>query len=184
MSEPEPTTSAGIAPDYNGFGESAGGLRPLIFLLTVFMVLAADQASKMWMVRSMSLYDSRPIFGQAFRLTLTHNTGGAWGTLPRGNGVFAVFAAVAIVALILAYQKVGRQDIQVGAAFALAMGGAIGNLLDRIRLGYVVDFFDARIIHWPIFNIADSAITISIILLVWHFLRPQQHGYRVASSTD
>ncbi len=126
------------------------------------------------MVKSMFLNDTRPIFGQAFRLTLTHNTGGAWGYLPRGNGVFTVFAAVAIVALMLAYQRVGRQDLQVGAAFALAMGGAAGNLLDRIRLGYVIDFFDARIIHWPVFNIADSAITVSILLLVWHFLRPER----------
>src|ERR1700683_1618034 len=128
MSELETTTGSGI--DAHSSGSAAKGLRPTIFLITVLLVLLADQVSKAWMVRSMMLNDTRPIFGQAFRLTLTHNTGGAWGTLPRGNGVFTVFAAVAIVALILAYQRVGRQDLQVGAAFALAMGGAAGNLSD------------------------------------------------------
>jgi signal peptidase II len=138
---------------------------------TVLLVFVADQASKAWMVKSMQLYQSRPIIGQAFQLTLTHNYGGAWGILPRGNGVFTAFAVVAILALVLAYNRVGRMELQVGSAFALAMGGAIGNLVDRIRLGYVVDFFDARIIHWPIFNMADSAISISIVLLIWHFMR-------------
>ncbi len=147
------------------------GLRPTVFVATVLVVFVADQLSKAWIVKSMPLFSSRPIVGEAFKLTLTHNTGGAWGFLPTGNGVFAIFAALAIMALLIAYQKVGRIDIRIGAAFALAMGGAIGNLVDRVRLHYVVDFFDARIIHWPIFNIADSAITVSIILLIWHFLR-------------
>jgi len=178
------TTSFDTLVDSPTVRRDANGLRPHIFLITVLLVLAADQVSKAWMVRSMYLNDTRPIFGQAFRLTLTHNTGGAWGYLPRGNGVFTVFAAVAIVALVLAYQRVGRQDLQVGAAFALAMGGAAGNLLDRIRLGYVVDFFDARIIHWPVFNIADSAITVSILLLVWHFLRPRDVAYQGMSAAD
>jgi signal peptidase II len=157
------------------------GLRPGVFFVTVLLIFVADQLSKAWMVNRMMLNDPRPIIGQAFRLTLTHNTGGAWGYMPRGNNLFAAFAAVAIVALILAYQRVGRQDIQVGAAFALAMGGAIGNVLDRIRLGYVVDFFDAHIIHWPVFNIADSAITVSILLLVWHFVRPRSPRFAEAA---
>lgn len=147
------------------------GLRPITFFATVLLVFLADQLSKKWIVKAMFLGESRPIIGQAFRLTLTHNTGGAWGLLPHGNIVFAGFASVAILALLFAYSKVGRIDLPIGAAFALALGGAIGNLLDRVRLGYVVDFFDARIIHWPIFNMADSAITLSICLLLYHQIR-------------
>ena len=73
------------------------------------------------------------------------NISGAWGLMPRGNGLFTAFAAVAIVALILAYQRVGRQDLQVGAAFALAMGGAAGNLLDGDLIWDTSsNFFDAH----------------------------------------
>jgi len=170
MSEPE------LKAKDNSIGSQAAesaameGLKPSIALVIALLVFLADQASKRWIVNTMTLGDTRPLFGQAFRLTLTHNTGGAWGLLPQGNTIFALFAAVAIVALLIAYHRVGRLEYPVGGAFALALGGAVGNLLDRVRLGYVVDFFDARIIHWPVFNIADSAITMSILLLVVHFL--------------
>lgn len=181
-SKSELSTPSGNGP-YSGITH-AEGLRPPVFVVTVLLVFVADQISKAWMVRTMYLGESRPIIGQAFRLTLTHNTGGAWGYLPRGNGVFTAFAAVAVVALILAYQRVGRHDLQVGAAFALAMGGAIGNLADRVRLGFVIDFFDARIIHWPVFNMADSAISISILLLVWHCLRSKEVRYPNVSAAE
>ena len=171
-SSPEPTRST--TPE---------GLRPIVFFTIVLLVFVGDQVSKLWIVKTLIEGQPRPIFGNAFRLTLTHNTGGAWGLLPQGNGVFMVFAAVAIIALLLAYQRVGRLDLPVGSAFALALGGALGNLLDRVRLGYVVDFFDAQIIKWPIFNVADSAITLSILLLVWHFFRaPQTASVREAST--
>lgn len=170
MSEQASTTSS-TRIDIGSDSAPAEGLRPPVFFTTVLLVFIADQMSKRWIVSAMMLGDTRPIIGQSFRLTLTHNTGGAWGLLPQGNTVFAIFASIAILALLFAYGRVGRLELPVGAAFALALGGAIGNLVDRVRLGYVVDFFDARIIHWPVFNIADSAITISILLLMFHFFR-------------
>ena len=147
------------------------GLRPVTFFLCVLLVFVGDQFSKHWVVSNMFLGQVKPIFGNAFRLMLTHNTGGAWSLLPHGNSLFAIFAGVASIALAVAYVKVGRTELQVGSAFALALGGALGNLIDRVRLGYVVDFFDLRIINWPIFNVADSAITTSILLLLIYFLR-------------
>jgi len=148
-----------------------GGLRPLYFYLIVFLVFASDQVSKYIIQRTMMFGEYRQVFGSSFMLTLTQNTGGAWGLLPSGNKLFVVFAAVAIVALLFAYHRVARGDLLVASAFALALGGAVGNLLDRLRYGYVVDFFDARIIHWPIFNVADSAISLGIVLLLVHYLR-------------
>lgn len=158
-------------PDRNG-SPTTQTLRPAIFYSVVLIVFLADQFSKRWVQQHM-IPDagSRPIIGQAFLLTLTHNTGGAWGLLPHGNGVFIVFACLAVIALLCAYHWMRRTDLLVSAAFALALGGALGNLLDRLRFGFVVDFFEARIIHWPIFNIADSAITIGILLLLLHFFR-------------
>ena len=150
---------------------AAGGLRPLYFYLIVLLVFVTDQISKALIQQTLAFNEYRHIVGSYFMLTLTKNTGGAWGLLPSGNRVFIAFAAVAIVALLYAYHRIARGDLLVGSAFALALGGAVGNLLDRLRYGYVVDFFDVRIIRWPIFNVADSAISLGIVLLLLHYVR-------------
>lgn len=147
-------------------------LRPTLFYLIVALVFISDQISKAWVQRTLVFSGpSRPIFGDAFLLTLTQNTGGAWGLLPKGNMIFIVFACLAVVALMVAYHNMKTVDLFVGGAFALALGGALGNLLDRLRYGYVVDFFEARCIHFPIFNVANSGITLGIVLLMIHFVR-------------
>jgi signal peptidase II len=146
------------------------GLRPLYFYIIVGLVFVCDQASKAMIQRNMIFGEYREIFGSNFMLTLTKNTGGAWGLAPSWNSLFVAFAAVAIVALLYAYHRVARGDLLVGSAFALALGGALGNLLDRLRYGFVVDFFDVRIIKWPIFNVADSAISLGIVLLLIHYI--------------
>jgi signal peptidase II len=166
--EPENVTRP-ESPSLQESGER--GLRPRMFLTLVLVVFAADQISKAWIEKALKTEGSRRIIGDAFTLTLTHNPGGAWGLAPHNNGLFILFAAVAVIALLFAYHRLGRMDLIVGSAFALALGGALGNLLDRLRYGYVVDFFDVRIIRWPVFNIADSAISLSIALLLLHFLR-------------
>ncbi len=150
---------------------ASSGLRPLYFYLIVILVFLVDQASKALIQRTMSFGEYRRIVGSSFMLTLTQNTGGAWGLLPTGNTLFVGFAAIAIVALLYAYHRIARGELLVASAFALALGGAIGNLLDRLRFGYVVDFFDVRIIRWPIFNVADSAISLGIILLLLHYFQ-------------
>lgn len=146
-------------------------LRPVVFYLIVALVFVSDQASKAWISKMLVPGGERPVIGDAFVLSLTHNHGGAWGVLPQGNVLFIVFAAFAILALLAAYHRMRRIELFVGTAFALALGGALGNLLDRLRFGSVVDFFYVKIINFPIFNVADSAITIGIILLLIHFLR-------------
>lgn len=151
--------------------QKQSGLRPFTFYLIVLLVFAADQWSKHWIQKTLGYEQSREVIGKSFMLTLTHNTGGAWGMLPHGNPLFIGFALVAAVALLVAYHRFAHPDSLIAGAFALALGGAFGNLLDRLRFGYVVDFFDARFIRWPIFNVADSAISLSIILLSIHFIR-------------
>lgn len=147
------------------------GLRPLYFYAIVLLVFISDQASKALIQRTMVFGEYREIFGSSFMLTLTKNTGGAWGVAPSWNSLFVAFALVAIVALLYAYHRIARTDLLVGTAFALALGGALGNLLDRLQYHYVVDFFDVRIIKWPIFNVADSAISLGIVLLLIHYIR-------------
>jgi signal peptidase II len=157
-------------------------LRPTFFYLIVVLVFVSDQFTKAWVQRTLIFSGpSRPIFGSAFLLTLTQNTGGAWGLLPKGNMIFIVFALLAVVALMVAYHHMQSVDLFVGGAFALALGGALGNLLDRLRYGYVVDFFEARVIHWPIFNVSDSAITLGIVLLMIHFVRSGRDDHNLAA---
>jgi len=159
------------------------GLRPFVFYLIVLLVFGADQWSKMWIQKTLGFEQSRSVFGNSFLLTLTHNTGGAWGMLPHGNPIFIGFALVAAAALLFAYHRVARPDSLIAGAFALALGGAFGNLVDRLRYGYVVDFFEVRIIHWPIFNLADSAISLSIVLLLIHFFRSAKADAGETTST-
>ncbi len=147
-------------------------LSPLYFYLIVGMIFVADQMSKNWIKATLPGRGGEiPILGDAFVLSLTYNHGGAWGVLPHGNGLFVIFASFAIVALTIAYHRMRHLELFVGTAFALALGGALGNLLDRLRFGSVVDFFYVKIINFPIFNVADSAITVGIFLLLIHFLR-------------
>ena len=167
-SEPETATTAMPAAQA---AQPVRALRPRTFYLIVALVFAADQISKATMQRFLTWEQPWPRYGSPLAFTLTRNTGGAWGLLPQGNVLFIAFAGVAVIALLFAYHRMPRVDLPVGGAFALALGGALGNLLDRLRYGYVVDFFDARIIHWPIFNIADTAISCGILLLLWHFFR-------------
>lgn len=154
-------------------------LRPSMFYLIVALVFVSDQLSKMWVMKTLPpMGGERPIFGNAFLLTLAHNQGGAWGVMPHNGMLFILFAAVAIVALLIAYHRMQQIELFVGTAFALALGGALGNLLDRLRFGSVIDFFNVNIIHWPIFNVADSAITVGIVLLLLHFVRTSREDIR------
>lgn len=143
-------------------------MKPVLFYLMSLLIVACDQVSKWAVVTTIPLHESRPVLGRFLSLTHTRNTGGAFSLLQANNTFFIVVAAVALVALIYSYHRFQRSNLLVSGALALALGGAIGNLIDRVRYGYVVDFFDVH--FWPIFNVADSAITVGILLLAYHFL--------------
>ncbi|MCC6728192.1 MAG: signal peptidase II [Chthonomonadales bacterium] len=143
----------------------------LRFYAVVAAIVCADQVSKWAVMGALTYGESRPIVPGWLSLTPTQNTGGAFSLLQARNGVFIVVALVAAAALGLAYHRFQRRDLWASAGIALALGGALGNLVDRMRLGYVQDFFN---IHsaagrnlWPVFNIADSAISVGILLLAW-----------------
>jgi signal peptidase II len=157
-------------------------VRPVLFYLVALIIVAGDQISKYAVLHSLPVSASRPVLGTFLFLTHTRNTGGAFSLFQAGNAAFIAVAAVAILALIYAYHRFQRGHLMVSAALSLALGGAIGNLIDRVRFGYVIDFFDihAWMGHtiWPIFNVADSAITIGILLLAWHFLFTKEHSHK------
>lgn len=152
-------------------------MRALTFYIIVAVVAVADQVTKVSVSRSVPA-SGTPIILGLFSLTPTQNTGGAFSLLQTHNWVFILVASVAILALLAAFHLRKDDDLLVGAAFALALGGAVGNLIDRVTLGYVRDFFhlhtpEGRTL-WPIFNIADSAITVAVVLLAYRILHPRK----------
>lgn len=146
-------------------------LPKLKWLWLSLLVVVLDQLSKLEIAGSMQLYQSIPIM-QYVNLTYVHNTGAAFSFLSDAGGwqrwFFAVLALVisAVIAVWLARLK--HHETLMAAALSLILGGAIGNLIDRLVYGYVIDFLDVyyQNWHWPAFNIADSAITLGVILML------------------
>jgi signal peptidase II len=158
-------------------------VRPAIFYAIALLILISDQITK-WAVLSAIPYGTeRSILGGFLFLNPTRNTGGAFSVFEGRNTLFIWVALVAIGVLVYAFHRHQRSDLAVSAALALALGGAVGNLIDRVRFAYVIDFFDIRVRGenvWPIFNIADSAITIGIVVLAWQIIfkrerKPETH---------
>jgi len=139
------------------------------FALLSILILAADQGTKWLAVRDLAAGRSVPVIGPALHLTLVHNRGTAFGIIPNWTPSLLA-AAIALSVAVLLYNRhfLGRH-LLVSLALALQLGGAAGNLLDRLCKGYVVDFVDLHV--WPVFNLADVAITIGVILLLWHLIR-------------
>lgn len=137
------------------------------------LVVIVDQLTKLWIMNNFTLYEQQTIIPGFFNLVYVTNTGAAFGFLAGGESWLrqVFFISVAIVALgviVFAYGHLKKQGRLFVYALGLIAGGAIGNLIDRLRFGSVVDFLDFYIsgYHWPAFNAADSAITIGVGLFL------------------
>jgi signal peptidase II len=149
---------------------SRGGV--LRLFATAFSIIVADQVVKRVVVFVLENGQSVDFLGSVVRLTRTTNTGAAFGLL-RGLGPwFIVVSAAASLAIIVFRREIAKLRRLDQVAFGLILGGAIGNLIDRIRLGAVIDFIDIGIgaLRWPSFNVADSAISIGVVLLACSFI--------------
>ncbi|MFA6350004.1 MAG: signal peptidase II [Candidatus Omnitrophota bacterium] len=137
--------------------------------IIVISILFFDQAAKFLVVKNLALNQSIPVLRGIFHISLVHNRGAAFGMLNNQVPVFiiATILAITLIALNLKNSKSNKLSL-FNISLYLILGGALGNLIDRIFLGYVIDFLDFRI--WPVFNIADSAITIGAVLLGWTIL--------------
>jgi len=134
---------------------------PYLLALGVFL-LAADQITKFVVRNSMTLGQSIPEDAPV-RLTYIQNTGSAFGLFPNQTLILTIAAVVGILVIVYFFLKGGGTSVLLGLSLTLQLSGAIGNIIDRIAYGYVVDFIDLRV--WPIFNVADSAITIGFLML-------------------
>ena len=141
--------------------------RDWILLLTVPVVLSIDQLSKFLVRANLRLGESWPSEG-LFRLTHGTNTGSAFGLFPNQTLILIVASVFAIGFLVYFYRSHALPRPLLRFAIALQLGGALGNLIDRLNAGAVVDFIDVG--KWPIFNLADSSIVIGLVLLCWVLL--------------
>jgi signal peptidase II len=157
------------------------------YLLAAFGIYMVDQVTKAWAVRALRFADGRVIVGGFLDFIYTENKGIAFGQLQEGGAFgrwfFVVLAVVAAFAVLYYFMRTPRNDDRVLGACALLLAGILGNLTDRARLGYVIDFIvvHAGNYHWPTFNVADASITIGALLLAYDLVF-EQKGKSVVKS--
>ena len=149
--------------------------RPIwgLFIGLAVLVVLADQLTKAMIVSAIQPGGFLPVVGDFVRLVHSRNSGALFG-LFRDNAVVFGLVSFGVVAMIVAYHARSGRSAYLSVALGLLLGGAIGNLIDRLRLGYVVDFVDAGVgdLRWYTFNVADAAISLAIVMLVLAAIRP------------
>lgn len=147
------------------------------FAMITGLIVLLDQATKFLVLARMPLYDSIPVIEGFFNLTHVRNPGGAFGFMAAGsqgvrNLLFVGVSIVAMGLIVYFYRSTPKTYPYLASALAMIFGGAVGNLIDRLRFGEVVDFLDVYVgaYHWPAFNVADSAISVGITIFIAHLV--------------
>lgn len=160
-------------------GAAKGGPLWAPFVLLAASIVAVDQLSKAWISATLKPDGVINLVGDNLRLIYTQNSGALFG-LFRGQAALFALLSLAVIALIVAYHGRSGRSPFMTLTLGLLLGGAIGNAIDRLRLNYVVDFVDGGIgsLRFYTFNVADSAISLAILLLLLMALRPSLAGRR------
>jgi signal peptidase II len=145
-------------------------MRPSRILLVAgvaVVVFVIDRVTKAWVSENIPLGTARPVVGDYVRIVHAQNTGAAFGLLPERTTLLSVLSVVAVLAIVYYYRQIASNSSLVSATLGMQLGGAFGNLLDRIAQGYVVDFVDVGVgdVRFWAFNVADSSIVVGIILV-------------------
>ncbi len=161
--------------------------RYTLFAAIAIVGILIDQITKIAVDRSMQLFDSIPIVEHFFHLTYVRNRGAAFSFLSNASWRLPFFISVSIIAaivILVAFQKMRDDQKLAHTSLALIFSGAVGNLIDRIRLGEVIDFLDAHWYrhHWPAFNVADSLICVGVFLLAIDMLLEEKRLKKEVSS--
>lgn len=183
MSGIAPDTMSTTRPDSGAARESSGW----IWLPLALLMIVADQLSKAWIVQHFALYERKRILA-VLDITLVYNTGAAFSFLSEASGwqkwLFVALALLVGAGIVAWMGRLrARSQALLCCSLALILAGALGNVIDRLRIGHVVDFVHA---HWndayfPAFNVADSAITVGAILLLLDAWRESRSGKRASS---
>ena len=154
----------------------------LVIACTAIGVVLLDQLSKAWVEKTLAIYESLapiPALSKIFTFTHFTNTGAAFGLLRDQSILFVVIGVVVLVSIIVYARYLPHDQLLVQFALGLQLGGALGNMIDRVRQGHVTDFIYFH--FWPAFNIADSAVVIGVILLGISILRQPQEVHTEAA---
>ncbi|MDZ7265709.1 MAG: signal peptidase II [candidate division KSB1 bacterium] len=137
-------------------------------LLISAVIVALDQITKLIVKSRFFLEESMPVLGDVLRFTYIENPGMAFGIRFGGRYFFTVFSALATLVILVYLYRIRRERLPARLSLALILGGAIGNLIDRFAYGQVIDFIDVGLdtLRWPVFNLADSAVSIGMVMLV------------------
>ena len=146
-----------------------GKAKPLCCVLSVLAIIAADQMAKLATL-SLELGETADFLPPIFRLRRVHNYGAAWSSLSGARWLLIAATAVGIAALIWLLIKIVRHPLGVWA-LTMVIGGGVGNLIDRIFRGYVVDMFDVMLFNYPVFNVADCFVVVGTILGLVYYLK-------------
>lgn len=146
----------------------------LLYLILSILFVIADQLVKMWIVNSFNLHEGMELINGVVSILYVRNTGAAWGMFEGKMLFFYLITAVAVGTLLyLMFKEKGKSKLLL-TAYSLILAGAVGNFIDRIRLGYVVDMFKFEFIDFPIFNVADICLTIGVIFLFYYVIFKEQ----------
>jgi signal peptidase II len=148
-------------------GTARTGANWIVFVATAAVVVVLDQASKAWLAANVSPGSVVHVVGDSVRLVFSRNSGALFGFF-RDNAILFGLASLLVVGLIVVYHGRSGRSLYLSITLGLLLGGALGNMADRLRLGYVIDFVDIGIgdFRWYTFNMADAAISAAIVLLV------------------
>lgn len=143
-----------------------------MFFVIVALTLFLDQVSKAIVQMLMYHGESIPVIPHIFNITYILNPGAAFGLLAHQTTLFVTVTLLLVMGVALGYRKLPLERPRLRYGLGLVIGGALGNLVDRLRYGSVVDFLDFRV--WPIFNLADTAIFMGACLLIWDMFKEQK----------
>ncbi len=148
-------------------GGTGAGAHWLVFFGIAGTVLVLDQITKAWLVANVTVGEVVQVVGDYIRLVFNQNSGALFG-LFRDQAILFGLVSLGVIALIVTYHGRSPRSLYLSIALGFLLGGALGNMVDRLRLGYVVDFVDIGIgdFRWYTFNLADAAISIAIVMLI------------------
>ncbi|SEK39247.1 signal peptidase II Aspartic peptidase. MEROPS family A08 [Carnobacterium iners] len=152
-----------------------------LYYILALLIIGIDQFTKYLTVANIDLYEVVEVFPSLLSWMYIQNTGAAWSILEGQMWFFYIVTAIVVVIVVYYLQKYGRQSRLLSLALSLVLAGAIGNVIDRIRLGYVVDMIRLEFIDFPIFNVADMALSVGVGLMILYVFLDEQDKKRQAN---
>jgi len=174
-----------ILPQNEELTPFARALSFLILFGVALLVLTLDQLAKWWVVASLpegGWWSPVPGLWRVFRIVHTTNSGAAFGIFPNQGSFFILVAVIVVVAIVFYQQRLPVSGWLIRLTLGLQLGGAVGNLVDRLRYGSVIDFIDIG--FWPIFNLADLSIVVGVAVLAYHLWREDQRAVNSSFTAD